>query len=147
MASCTCTETSTLSLALSVTSYILVLTCVDSRVTARTSLSSTINGAANTTVTFTREPSLHFQVSGAFNDSDTSVGPSAGDTVRYALSLENNGTVTVWGATITSRMDGVVVCVPPLESLQLAPTDKTECTMIYEVGYIFLWHCLPACAV
>lgn len=105
--------------------------------TATTRLSSQINGAANTTVTFMREPSLDFRVSGAFNDSDTSAGPSAGDTVRYALSLENNGTVTVWGASITSRMDGVIVCVPPLESLQLAPTDKTECTMIYKVGRHF----------
>lgn len=130
---------STLLLALSAAPYMCVLTIiVGCRATATTPLSAPINGAASSTVAFTRDASLKFEVSGDYSDSDATVGPSAGDTIIYIFSLENNGTVTVWGAEISSWKGGKIECTPPLESLQLAPTNKTECASTHEVGQYLL---------
>lgn len=81
-----------------------------------------------------RKGSLSVQLSGLFMDSDSSSGPSAGDTVAYTLRVENNGTATVWGMTASADLGSGFACVPALESLQLAPGDWTDCISTYEVS-------------
>lgn len=67
-------------------------------------------------------------------DSDSTSGPSAGDSVAYTFRVENNGTATAWGLAVSADLGGGVACIPVLESLQLAPGDWTDCTSTYEVG-------------
>ncbi|CAM9711795.1 unnamed protein product, partial [Ectocarpus sp. 13 AM-2016] len=104
------------------------------RATALTTLSTPVHGSANTTVTFNREASLSCQANCTYVDSDDTNGPSAGDTISYVFDIENNGTTTVWSMVIDSGFVGPVVCSPPLESLELAPGGKTECTSTYQAN-------------
>lgn len=105
------------------------------RATAVTQLSTPVSGSANTTVTFTRVATLSFEaVVGTYLDYDATTGPSAGDTISYTFDVLNTGTTTLWSVKISSDLGGSPVCVPPLESLELAPGDKTECRSTYDVN-------------
>ncbi|CAM9171448.1 unnamed protein product, partial [Ectocarpus sp. 8 AP-2014] len=104
------------------------------RATALTTLSTPVHGSANTTVTFNREASLSCQAYCTYVDSDDTNGPSAGDMISCIFDIENNGTTTVWRMVIDSGFVGPVVCSPPLESLELAPGGKTECTSTYQAN-------------
>lgn len=97
-----------------------------------TTLSAAVSGSANTTVTFVRETLLSVEAVGTYVDSDATTGSSAGDTISYVFDVENNGTTTLWGVKISSELGGGIVCTPLLESLELAPGDKTECTSTYQ---------------
>lgn len=104
------------------------------RVTASTGLGSLVNGAAKTTIALLRNASLSFQVSGVYTDSDSTPGPSAGDSVSYSLLVKNTGTATIWGAVVSAELGDRITCVPALESLQLAPGDISRCSSSYEVS-------------
>jgi len=108
------------------------------RATAVTKLSAPVSGSGNTTVTLAREARLSVQLEGSFLDSDAIPGPSAGDEISYLFQVENVGTTTVWSVEFTSDLVGVCnpVLESPLESQELAPGDKMNCTSTYEVGCI-----------
>lgn len=112
----------------------MFLNVIFRRATALTTLSTPVHGSANATVTFNREASLSCQANCTYVDSDDTNGPSAGDTISYVFGIENNGTTTVWSMGIDSGFVGPVVCSPPLESLELAPGGKTECTSTYQAS-------------
>ncbi len=96
-----------------------------------------MSGSGNTTVTFVREARLSVQLNGLFLDSDIIPGPSAGDEISYLFEIENVGTTTLWSVEISSDLGGV--CDPllesPLESRELAPGDKMNCTSTYEASF------------
>lgn len=99
-----------------------------------TKLLAPVSGSANTTVTFNRVASISFEANGTYLDSDSTEGPSAGDTMSYVFGILNTGTTTLWSVEISSNVGGSPVCVPPLASLELAPGDTTECRSTYRVG-------------
>lgn len=78
---------------------------------------------------------MSFDIVGTFMDSDSEAGASAGDTIKYDLDIENNGTTTLWSLEIASEMGGDVYCVPSFESLELAPGDKISCTTTHVASW------------
>lgn len=101
-----------------------------------TKLSAPMHGSANATVTFTRTASLSLQAVNTSLDSNPTTGPSAGDAISYLLDVLNNGTTTLWSVKVNPGLGSGPVCDPPLELLELAPGNKTECRFTYQAS----WH-------
>lgn len=116
---------------------------VFSRATAVTKLSAPVSGWASTTVTFKRVAWLSFQAVGTYLDSNPMAGPSAGGTISFLFDVLNTGTTTLRSVKISSDLGSSPVCDPPLELLELAPGNKTECRSTYQAsGHPVLSHAL-----
>lgn len=112
----------------------LVQTFLHFRASAVTKLSAPVHGSANTTVTFTRVASLSFQAVDVYLGSNSTTGPSAGDTISYLFDVLNNGTTTLGNVEINPDLGSSTVCDPPLELLELAPGNKTKCRFTYKAS-------------
>ncbi len=68
---------------------------------------------------------------GTLNDDDGTAGVSAGDTISYAFTVTNIGTVTLTGITLADTVGGVVISGGPIASLAPAAVDTTTFTGTY----------------
>ncbi|MFC2099936.1 hypothetical protein ACFLSF_03815, partial [Candidatus Bipolaricaulota bacterium] len=81
----------------------------------------------------TDTPAIDLVKTGTLNDDDGTPGVSAGDTVSYAFTVTNTGSVTLTNITLADTVGGVTILGGPIASLAPAGVDTTTFTGSYEI--------------
>ena len=86
---------------------------------------------ADETVPLPQGPELTLLKTASFNDENGDGFGDAGETVSYAFTVTNSGTVTVTDITIDDPMTGLVLSGGPIPSLAPGESDATTFTATY----------------
>ncbi|MBQ4822861.1 gliding motility-associated C-terminal domain-containing protein, partial [Aquimarina sp. MMG016] len=85
---------------------------------------------ATITVTVDNTPNLALTKTGEFIDIDGNGIPNAGDEIRYAFTVENNGNVDITNIVLTDPLPGIQVTGGPID-LAIGEIDTDSFTAIY----------------
>lgn len=83
-------------------------------------------------------PSILVDKSAILNDVDASGGVSNGDTIDYAITVQNNGNTSVTGITLTDQLSQSGTAIPIAPPVYLSGDDNTD--GILDIGETWLYQ-------